>query len=243
MAASPALRPQALECAPVSTFSPFSSASSAMFALGLAVLSGTPTLVRAAPVQTSQRSTPVEGVVVRGRRIREVAGIDVTGGWCPMRGRGASTGPPRVVDSYPRPGDVIAPGPTTLSLTFDRPMNCGWAMTYNAQDEFCMQIGMWDMPGRRTWQMECNFAPDHALSVRFGAVKGHGFSALAGAEAAPFALNFATGPVTGTGSAVPAVTPEPARPEQAGRLHCPEHRLRGSGPRCRYVPASTATEP
>jgi len=225
----------------VITFSPRSSASSAMLALGLAVLGGTPTLVRAAPAQPLQRSTPVEGVVVRGRRIREVAGIDVTGGWCPTRGRGASAGPPRVVDSFPRPGAVIAPGPTTLSLTFDQPMNCGWAMTYNSQDEFCRQIGMWDMPGRRTWKMECNFVPDHALSVRFGAVKGHGFSALSGAESASFTLNFTTGPVTGT--AVPAVAPEPARPELAGRLNCPEHRLRGSGPRCRYVAESTETQP
>lgn len=214
-----------------------------LFALTILVVAAggsTPSL-GAQPTPPAERPTSVEGVTVRARR--PMSGIEVTARWCPeRRGQAATTPPPRAIETYPQDGQVVPPGPLTLRITFDQPMNCGWSMLYDSREELCRQIGVWDVPGRRAWTMQCDFAPERAVSVRFGGVDGHGFAALSGAESAPFTIHFTTG-------AAPSSTAESASsspPEQGaagaatGRLLCPEHRLRGAGPRCRYLPADPA---
>lgn len=213
--------------------------SAALLSAGLGVSAP----ARAQPAPSSARATPLEGVTVTARRIKPVTGVDVVGGWCPTRPRGAPAGPPRVLATYPREGEVVTPGPLTLRLSFDQPMNCGWAMTYDSPAELCTQIGMWDVPGRRTWSMHCTVPPGETVTVRFGAVSGHGFTALSGGSAPPLTLSFATAPAPLPGAelgaapeiATPLSPPPVPAPERAGNLVCPEHRLRGSGPRCRYV--------
>lgn len=196
----------------------------------------------AAPPQPLSTSTPVSGIVVKGRRATRVEGIDVAGGWCPQRARGAPAGRPRIVATVPRSGDVVPPGPLTVSLTFDQPMNCGWAMRYDSHKDHCDQVGVWDIPARRTWSMKCVFGPTREIELDYGDVKGNGFNALSGPLAVPMTVKFSTGPAIAPGSEQALPVAIAAAPRIAGVLECPEEPASGAEAQCRFVGARGAAE-
>lgn len=167
-------------------------------------------------------------------------GLDVAGGWCPERGRGAPAGRPRIVATYPRQGEVAPAGPITVSVTFDQPMNCGWAIRYDSRRERCTQVGMWDVPARRTWTMACEFGPDREIEINYGDVKGNGFNALAGPLAVPLTLTFRTAPTMDGG--LSQAGPGPLASGRSGVLECPVESETGPVTRCRYKPDRVADD-
>ena len=203
-----------------------------MKAYGVILLILAPAPALAAPPLRAPAPTVAE-VTVTARRATAVEGVDVHGDWCAERRRDAgdaSLPPPRVVDSWPRPGAEVAAGPLTLRLTFDQPMNCYWAIDYTADTEFCDPVGVWDMPARRTWTMRCRVKPGQAYALRF--YDEGGFRSRTGVEAATYQLAFTT-----TDQDLAAAGDPGSGETVAGRLSCRSHRrFFGLRAPCRYAP-------
>lgn len=108
-------------------------------------------------------------------------------------GARAPGGPPKVVATNPQPGAVIAAGPLTLTVTFDRPMlpgnysfvqisaetypNCGSNVPEQSED-------------RRTFTMRCNVEPGRSYEVWFNRPPYTSFMDDQGTRAEPFQLRF-----------------------------------------------------
>jgi DNA-binding CsgD family transcriptional regulator len=73
-------------------------------------------------------------VVVKGSNWPTVIGVALmitlaatVGAFTALAVYGQPASAPRVISTYPTPGAVVAAGPITLKVTFDRPMQAGWS--------------------------------------------------------------------------------------------------------------------
>ncbi len=177
--------------------------------------------VRAQDVQPSPQAgappTPVSGVVVTGRKPTHVAGVTVTAtDWCPEPdpARHPSDVAPKVVDSYPEPGAVVAPGYILVRVSFDAPMSCYSEVTVDGggDDDPCEPTGTWELPARRSWIMQCRLKPDTTYALSFKKVDGAGFVGLSGRRAAPYRLAFTTSNASPTPTFEAAHAADPGPP-------------------------------
>ncbi len=155
--------------------------------------------------------TEVSGVTVVVRRPTKVSGVTVQARLCPEPSpqRYAVYTDPRVIDSFPAQGAVLAAGPVTVRITFDQPMSCYAELTIVGADEDpCDAAGTWSLPGRRTWTTRCRFVSGAHYLMRFARSDGPGFVGLSGRQAVPFLLRFQTAE-DGAPAAAPAVDPGP----------------------------------
>ncbi len=148
-------------------------------------------------------------VVVKARKP-----IVVVANVCPALdpGRYPADHPPRVVDSYPAQGVVVSPGMVRVRVTFDAPMSCFSEVTADGGErDPCQPDGTWELPGRRSFVMQCRLEPSTDYRMRFRRDEGRGFVGLSGRPAEPFDLAFTTAtgpPVTSTDQAA-ALDPGP----------------------------------
>ncbi|MHB8283544.1 MAG: hypothetical protein ACYDD1_02610 [Caulobacteraceae bacterium] len=173
--------------------------------------------------------TTVSGVTVTIHRPTPVAGVVVTANACPEpdAARFSADPAPMVVDTYPAPGSVVAPGALVLQASFNAPMSCYWEVTSESDggDDPCRNAGRWPLPARTTWIMDCTLKPNAHYTLRFGKADGEGFVGRSGRAAPPYVLSFST-------SDQPPVTPADAQ-----RLS-----LAGTTPAPAYVVCSAAPD-
>ncbi len=141
--------------------------------------------------------TELTGVTVEvKRKATAVEGVDVVANWCPKAdpARHPASGPPRVVSTYPAEDTVIPPGRAMLSITFDQPMTCAWAIDYQIRgSEPCSLDGLWSVPDRMTMVLQCNFRGKSDYHIKFGGeADGVNFKGLSGLDAPEFDLHFTT---------------------------------------------------
>jgi hypothetical protein len=129
-------------------------------------------------------------------RATPLAGVTVTADVCPEPSpeRFATDPPPRVIDSYPQPDSVVAPGALVLRASFSAPMSCYWEVTSesDSEDDPCQEAGKWALPARTDWTMECRLKPNAHYTLRFGKADGHGFIGRSGQAAPIYVLSFST---------------------------------------------------
>ncbi len=188
--------------------------------MGPALLLLTGLLGAAAP-PPAPPDTTVSTVVVTARKPTKVADVVVTATvWCPEPNpaRYPADHAPRVVDSFPAQGGVVAPGITLVRVTFDAPMSCYSEVTVigDAGDP-CEPAGAWALPARRSWVMQCRLAPGAAYTLRFRKSDGAGFVGLSGREALPYDLAFTTSTAQPTPTAEAAQRADPGPPGEPSR--------------------------
>ena len=163
----------------------------------------------------------VSTVTVTARRPARIAPVTVTAtDWCPRLDpvRHPAERPPRVVDSYPAQGGVVAPGAVMVRVSFDAPMSCYSEVTVEGGDDAddpCQPTGTWALPDRRSWLMPCRLRPGAAYRMRFRKVDGAGFVGLSGRTAEPFDLAFSTSDAAPTPSLEAAQKGDPGAPDAA----------------------------
>lgn len=102
---------------------------------------------------------------------------------------------PHVVSTFPAEGGLIAPGPFTLRVTFDRPMQDG-SMSYTRSSpdtqvdcRFPAKLS----EDRRTFTVQCSAAPGHRYEVWFNRAPYMNFrAATGGVSSIPYRLRFST---------------------------------------------------
>lgn len=105
----------------------------------------------------------------------------------------AEPSPPRVVAVSPAQGALIAPGPFTLTVTYDRPMrDKSWSFVKVSDDSYP------DCPGRpvqsadgRSFSLDCNAVAGKRYHIWFNRGDYRNFRAPDGTSAVPFGLRFA----------------------------------------------------
>ena len=155
----------------------------------------------------------MSGVVVTARRPTHLEGVTVTAVTClePDSARYPAAQPPAVIDSYPHPGAVVAPGRLLVRISFDAPMSCySEVTTEGGVADPCEPSGNWEAPGRRSWIMQCRLEPDTTYKMHFRKAGGPGFIGLSGRPATPFDLAFTTS------HAPPTLTEEAAARSDVG---------------------------
>ncbi len=172
----------------------------------------------AAALSAGQPETPpashADEVVVKARKA-----IVVTATVCPAPdpARYATDEAPRVIDSYPKPGGVVPPGFVTVRVSFDAPMSCfSEVSTEGGESDPCQPDGTWELPGRRSFVMQCRLQPSTNYRMRFRRSEGKGFVGMSGRPAEPYDLSFSTSAETAATSGTQAVTPDPGPPGEAG---------------------------
>jgi DNA-binding CsgD family transcriptional regulator len=107
----------------------------------------------------------------------------------------AAPSSPRVVATSPRPGAVIAPGPFTLSVTFDQPMRAGsYSFVQKAAETYPQCPGRPVLSrDRRTYALQCIAFPGRRYEIWFNSGRWMNFKTLAGVPAQPFQLLFRSG--------------------------------------------------
>ncbi len=155
----------------------------------------------AAVLSGAQAATPPSGhadeVVVKARKA-----VVVTAYVCPPPdpARYPADRAPRVVDSYPAQGSVVAPGFVRVRVSFDAPMSClSEVTTDGGETDPCQHDGTWELPARQSFIMQCRLEPSVEYHFRFGLAEGRRFVGMSGQSAGPYDLDF-------TSSAGPAVT-------------------------------------
>jgi len=103
------------------------------------------------------------------------------------------TDPPKVVSSFPAPGQVLAPGVTVIRITFDQPMQPGFDLSaaQGAAMPDCLKTPRLLNDGK-SFVLLCTTAPRTSYVL---AVNGHatgGFRSLGETPAAPATLAFST---------------------------------------------------
>lgn len=111
----------------------------------------------------------------------------------PHRADPVPIAPPRVVASYPADGAVIASGPFTLRVTFDRPMapaSYSFVTTDFGAYPQCQGKPVQSADGR-SYSLQCRAARGSAYAVGFNYGQFRGFrSAQGGLPAAPAVIRF-----------------------------------------------------
>ena len=194
--------------------------------LALAATLGLAGSAQAQPVQaplSPPAAASVSGVVVTARRPTHLEGVTVTAtDWCPRPdpARHPADHDPRVVDSYPRPGDAVSPGYAIVRVTFDAPMSCYSEVTVDGGGDTdpCQPSGTWELPDRRSWIMQCRLEPNARYRFGFRRAEGQGFVGLSGRTAKPYDLAFATlgGPATASPEAALRADPGPPGARRTG---------------------------
>jgi hypothetical protein len=161
----------------------------------------------------ARRPTTLSGIDVTARRPTTLSGVDVKAkGPCVIpRPRGAPDGPPRVVDSYPRFGQTVAPGVLVLRVTYDQPMSRCAVFLLNAGGGLARleQKLAWQTSDRRTMLFIVDLDPanDYRLWLNAPWTSGPGrmflrrtFLSRYGTPAVPRMIAFSTsrGPPTVT---------------------------------------------
>ncbi|MDR6626033.1 hypothetical protein [Caulobacter segnis] len=100
--------------------------------------------------------------------------------------------PPRVVATYPKPGDVVPAGPLTLKVTFDRPMQPGWSFVN--RDLASLPPCDWKQPRQspdgRSFSVSCKLEPGHTYWIGFNSANHKNFASTEGVPATPAGLPF-----------------------------------------------------
>ena len=101
---------------------------------------------------------------------------------------------PTVVRTVPSNGAVIAPGPFTLSVTFDRPMADGSFSYVQKSSETFPQCGFPAQlsADRRTFTVRCAAEPARQYEIWFNSPPYMNFKGANGAPAQPHQLLFRT---------------------------------------------------
>jgi hypothetical protein len=105
-----------------------------------------------------------------------------------------ATDPPRIVDSFPAAGQVIAPGALVLRITFDQKMvedGFAFAAAPGGQMPKCLKTPRL-LNDEKTFVLLCTTAPDTAYSIVFNANRQGGFANLGGTPALSAGLAFGT---------------------------------------------------
>lgn len=104
------------------------------------------------------------------------------------------TDPPKIVSSFPAPGQAIAPGVLVLRITFDEKMekdSFAFAAAPGGRMPDCLKTPRL-LNDEKTFVLLCTTAPQSAYSLAFNAVPQAGFANIAGTRAAPAQLAFST---------------------------------------------------
>jgi hypothetical protein len=104
------------------------------------------------------------------------------------------TDPPKIVSSFPAPGQVIAPGALVLRITFDQKMDehsFAFAAAPGARTPDCLKTPRL-LNDDKTFVLLCTTAPASAYAFSFNAVPQGGFENIGGTRAAPAQLAFST---------------------------------------------------
>ncbi|WP_174299417.1 hypothetical protein [Caulobacter sp. S45] len=124
---------------------------------------------------------------------------------------------PRVLDSHPAQGGVTAPGFVRVRVSFDAPMSCFSEVTSDGgESDPCQPDGTWELPGRRSFVMQCRLEPSTDYRMRFRRAEGQGFVGLSGRPAEPFDLSFSTSSGPSVTSPEQAVSLDPGAPGERG---------------------------
>jgi len=105
----------------------------------------------------------------------------------------AQSTPPRVVAVSPAQGSIIAPGPFTLTVTYDQPMrDRSWSFVQVSKDSYP------DCPGKpvrsedgRSFSLQCVAERGKRYHIWFNRGEFRNFRAPDGTSAQPFGLRFA----------------------------------------------------
>ena len=165
-----------------------------------------------------QPDTPPVGhadeVVVKARKP-----IVVTATVCPAPdpARYPAETAPRVVDSYPEQGGVVAPGFVRVRVSFDAPMSCFSEVTADGgESDPCQPEGTWELPGRHSFVMQCRLEPSTDYRMRFRRSEGKGFVGMSGKPAEPYDLSFTTSAGPEVSSTAQSAALDPGPPGAAG---------------------------
>ncbi len=153
-------------------------------------------------------------VVVKARKA-----IVVTANVCPAPdpARYPADSAPRVVDSYPAQGAVVPPGFVRVRVSFDAPMSCfSEVATDGGETDPCQPDGTWELPGRRSFVMQCQLQPSTDYRMRFRRTEGKGFIGMSGRPAEPYDLSFTTSAGLAVSSMTQALALDPGAPGAAG---------------------------
>ena len=106
----------------------------------------------------------------------------------------APQGPPHVVSTYPTPGAVVAAGPITLKVTFDRPMQAGWS--FINRDAASLPPCDWKQPVQspdgRSFSVTCKLEAGRHYWIGFNNATHQNFASTTGVPATPAGLGFST---------------------------------------------------
>jgi hypothetical protein len=143
-------------------------------------------LAGSAAAQTSSSPAPTElsGVTITPPPATPLEGITVTP---------PSKSPPKVVSTFPKAGDSVAPGALILTVTFDQKMHPdGWDYAKGA-DRYpnCLARPRL-LPDEKTFVLLCTAGPQTRFTIRFNGSQAGGFVNLAGQRATPADLDFTT---------------------------------------------------
>ena len=108
----------------------------------------------------------------------------------------AGTSAPRVVRTSPSAGSVLAPGPLTLSVTFDQPM-MGNSFSYVQKSaETFPHCGFPAklLADQRTFTVSCTLEPGRHYEIWFNSPPYMNFKSANGVPAEPHQLLFSTKP-------------------------------------------------
>jgi DNA-binding CsgD family transcriptional regulator len=100
--------------------------------------------------------------------------------------------PPRVVATYPKPGDVVPAGPLTLKVTFDRPMQPkSFAFVMRDRESYpnCPAPPT-QSPDGKSYSLNCTVQAGRTYLVGFNSPSNRFFKSLAGVPAAPMVVSF-----------------------------------------------------
>jgi hypothetical protein len=104
------------------------------------------------------------------------------------------TDPPKIVNSFPGPGQVIAPGVLVLRITFNQEMDeysFAFAATVGGRMPDCLKTPRL-LNDKKTFVLLCTTAHGSAYSLTFNASPHSGFTNIGGTHAAPVRLAFST---------------------------------------------------
>lgn len=109
---------------------------------------------------------------------------------------GSAAASPHVVAVSPAKGAIIAPGPFSLTVTYDRPMrDNSWSFVQVSQGSYpdCQGSPVRSADGR-SFTLSCIAKPGMRYEVWFNRGKFRNFRSIDGASAMPFGLKFAVKP-------------------------------------------------
>ncbi|AVQ04372.1 hypothetical protein B7G68_08015 [Caulobacter segnis] len=129
----------------------------------------------------------VSALVILASVVGAVTALAVSGQAAPD-----PTTPPRVVATYPKPGDVVPAGPLTLKVTFDRPMQPkSFAFVMRDRESYPDCSGSpAQSPDGRSYSLNCTVQAGRTYLVGFNSPSNPFFKSLAGVPATPVTLTF-----------------------------------------------------